>query len=238
MERILIVDDEKNYLVVLQALLSEAGYEVFTAQNGASALAQAAEEEPDLVITDMRMPTMTGVELITRLKERFSDLLIIVMTAYGTVENAVEAMKAGATDYITKPFENTELLLTVQKALKMRRLLAQNRLLKEELKGFGEIIGDSRAMREVYELIDKVAATRATVLLTGESGTGKELIARAIHTRSPRSEEPFVAVNCMALTETLLESELFGHEKGSFTGASSRRKGRFELAHGGHPVPG
>jgi len=232
-ERILIVDDEKNYLVVLQALLADNGYEMLTAQNGPQALALAAEEEPDLVITDMRMPQMSGLDLIQRLKARFNEMPIIVMTAYGTVENAVEAMKSGATDYITKPFENTELLLTVQKALKMRRLLFQNRLLKEELKGYGEIIGDSKAMRQVYGLIDKVAATRATVLLTGESGTGKELIARAIHTRSPRAEEPFVAVNCMALTETLLESELFGHEKGAFTGATSRRKGRFEMAHGG-----
>lgn len=233
MERILIVDDEKNYLVVLQALLADNGYEMLTAQNGPQALALAAEEEPDLVITDMRMPQMSGLDLIQRLKARFSEMPIIVMTAYGTVENAVEAMKSGATDYISKPFENTELLLTVQKALKMRRLLFQNRLLKEELKGYGEIIGDSKAMRLVYGLIDKVAATRATVLLTGESGTGKELIARAIHARSPRAEEPFVAVNCMALTETLLESELFGHEKGAFTGATSRRKGRFEMAHGG-----
>jgi len=232
-ERILIVDDEKNYLVVLQALLADNGYEMLTAQNGPQALALAAEEEPDLVITDMRMPQMSGLDLIQRLKARFNEMPIIVMTAYGTVENAVEAMKSGATDYISKPFENTELLLTVQKALKMRRLLFQNRLLKEELKGYGEIIGDSKAMRQVYGLIDKVAATRATVLLTGESGTGKELIARAIHTRSPRAEEPFVAVNCMALTETLLESELFGHEKGAFTGATSRRKGRFEMAHGG-----
>jgi len=232
-ERILIVDDEKNYLVVLQALLADSGYEVLTAQTGPQALALAAEEEPDLVITDMRMPQMTGLDLIGRLKTRFSEMPMIVMTAYGTVENAVEAMKAGATDYISKPFENTELLLTVQKALKVRRLLFQNRLLKEELKGYGEIIGDSMAMRQVYALIDKVAATKATVLLTGESGTGKELIARAIHVRSPRSDEPFVAVNCMALTETLLESELFGHEKGAFTGATSRRKGRFELAHGG-----
>jgi len=232
-ERILIVDDEKNYLVVLQALLADNGYEMLTAQNGPQALALAAEEEPDLVITDMRMPQMSGLDLIQRLKARFNEMPIIVMTAYGTVENAVEAMKSGATDYISKPFENTELLLTVQKALKMRRLLFQNRLLKEELKGYGEIIGDSKAMRQVYGLIDKVAATRATVLLTGESGTGKELIARAIHTRSPRAEEPFVAVNCMAPTETLLESELFGHEKGAFTGATSRRKGRFEMAHGG-----
>ncbi|BEQ15374.1 sigma-54-dependent transcriptional regulator [Desulfoferula mesophila] len=233
MERILIVDDEKNYLVVLQALLADSGYEVVTAQGGNQALALAAEEEPDLVITDMRMPQMTGVELIQRLRANFNEIPIIVMTAYGTVENAVEAMKSGASDYISKPFENTELLLTVEKALKMRRLLTQNRLLKEELQGYGEIIGDSKVMRQVYALIDKVAATRATVLLTGESGTGKELIARAIHTRSPRAEEPFVAVNCMALTETLLESELFGHEKGAFTGAAGRRKGRFEMAHGG-----
>jgi two-component system NtrC family response regulator len=232
-ERILIVDDEKNYLVVLQALLADSGYEVLTAPNGNQALALAAEEEPDLVITDMRMPQMTGVELIQRLRANFNEIPIIVMTAYGTVENAVEAMKSGASDYISKPFENTELLLTVEKALKMRRLLTQNRLLKEELQGYGEIIGDSKVMRQVYALIDKVAATRATVLLTGESGTGKELIARAIHARSPRAEEPFVAVNCMALTETLLESELFGHEKGAFTGATGRRKGRFEMAHGG-----
>ncbi|MFH2126537.1 MAG: response regulator, partial [Pseudomonadota bacterium] len=142
MERILIVDDEKNYLVVLQALLADNGYEMLTAQNGPQALALAAEEEPDLVITDMRMPQMSGLDLIQRLKARFSEMPIIVMTAYGTVENAVEAMKSGATDYISKPFENTELLLTVQKALKMRRLLFQNRLLKEELKGYGEIIGD------------------------------------------------------------------------------------------------
>ncbi|MEW5911140.1 MAG: sigma-54 dependent transcriptional regulator [Thermodesulfobacteriota bacterium] len=233
MERILVVDDEKNYLVVLEALLSQAGYEVASAQNGAQALALVEEAEPDLVITDMRMPQMSGLELIRRLKERYTDLPIVVMTAYGTVENAVEAMKLGATDYISKPFENTELLLTVEKSLKMRRLLFQNRLLKQELKGFGEIIGDSKPMREVYALVDKVAATRATVLLTGESGTGKELIARAIHTRSPRSEEAFVAVNCMALTETLLEDELFGHEKGAFTGATGRRKGRFEMAHQG-----
>jgi two-component system NtrC family response regulator len=232
-ERILVVDDEKNYLVVLEALLSQAGYEAVSAQNGARALALVEEAEPDLVITDMRMPQMSGLELIRRLKERYSDLPIVVMTAYGTVENAVEAMKLGATDYISKPFENTELLLTVEKSLRMRRLLFQNRLLKQELKGFGELIGDSKPMREVYALVDKVAATRATVLLTGESGTGKELIARAIHTRSPRAEESFVAVNCMALSETLLESELFGHEKGAFTGAAGRRKGRFEMAHQG-----
>jgi two-component system NtrC family response regulator len=233
LERILIVDDEKNYLLVLDALLSEAGYEVVTADGGARALSMLDEEEPDLMLTDMRMPRMTGLELIKASKERHPDLPVIVMTAFGTVENAVEAMKSGAVDYIMKPFENQALLLTVQKALKLSRLLTQNRLLREEVQkgqGFGQIVGDSRAMRQVYELVEKVAATKATVLITGESGTGKELIARAIHSRSPRAEEPFVAVNCMALSETLLESELFGHEKGAFTGAVGRRKGRFELA--------
>ncbi|MFZ5587500.1 MAG: sigma-54-dependent transcriptional regulator [Thermodesulfobacteriota bacterium] len=232
-ERILVVDDEKNYLVVLDALLSEAGYEVMAAAGGARALAMLEDEEPDLMVTDMRMPRMSGLELIAAVKERYPDLPVIVMTAYGTVENAVEAMKLGAVDYIMKPFENQELLLTIDKALKLRRLMAQNRLLKEDARragGFGHIIGDCRAMRSVFAVVAKVAATKATVLITGESGTGKELIARAIHDQSPRAEEPFVAVNCMALTETLLESELFGHEKGSFTGASARRKGRFELA--------
>ena len=233
MERILIVDDEKNYLLVLDALLSEAAYEVATADSGARALAILDEDEPDLMLTDMRMPRMSGLELIKASKERHPDLPVIVMTAYGTVENAVEAMKSGAVDYIMKPFENQELILTVQKALKLRRLLTQNRLLREEVQkgqGFGQIVGDSRAMRQVYELVEKVAATKATVLITGESGTGKEMIARAIHERSPRAEESFVAVNCMALSETLLESEIFGHEKGAFTGAVGRRKGRFELA--------
>ncbi len=236
MARILVVDDEKNYLVVLAALLGGQGYEVATAPGGARAAALIEEEEPDLVITDMRMPGMSGLELIQKVKPAHPDLPMLVMTAFGTVENAVEAMKAGASDYITKPFKNQELVLTVQRALTIRRLLTQNRLLREELggqKGFGNIIGDSKAMHKVFDLVEKVAATKATVLLTGESGTGKELIARALHSHSPRAEESFVAVNCMALTETLLESELFGHEKGSFTGAVSRRKGRFELADGG-----
>ena len=236
MARILVVDDEKNYLVVLSALLEGEGYEVTTAPGAARAAALIEEEEPDLVITDMRMPNMSGLELIQKVRPNHPDLPMLVMTAFGTVENAVEAMKAGASDYITKPFKNQELVITVQRALTMRKLLTQNRLLREELvggKGFKDIIGDSKAMHDVFELVEKVASTKATVLLTGESGTGKELIARALHARSPRAAEPFVAVNCMALTETLLESELFGHEKGSFTGAVARRKGRFELADGG-----
>ena len=233
MYRILVVDDEKNYLVVLEALLRSEGYDVLTADSGAAALRLTEDDEPDMVVTDMKMPRMTGTELIGKLKERYPELPVIVMTAFGTVENAVEAMKLGATDYIAKPFENQELLLTIEKSLKMRRLMTQNRLLREELGGFGEIIGQSSAMRQVYAMVEKVADAKATVLITGESGTGKELIARALHARSSRAEEPFVAVNCMAITETLLESELFGHEKGSFTGATSSRKGRFELAHRG-----
>ncbi len=233
MYRILVVDDEKNYLVVLEALLRSEGYDVITADNGAAALRLTEGDEPDMVVTDMKMPRMTGTELIGKLKERYPELPVIVMTAFGTVENAVEAMKLGATDYIAKPFENQELLLTIEKSLKMRRLMTQNRLLREELGGFGEIIGQSSAMRQVYAMVEKVADAKATVLITGESGTGKELIARALHARSSRAEEPFVAVNCMAITETLMESELFGHEKGSFTGATSSRKGRFELAHRG-----
>ncbi|MCB2185771.1 MAG: sigma-54 dependent transcriptional regulator [Deltaproteobacteria bacterium] len=233
METILVVDDEKNYLVILEVLLRGEGYAVLTADNAHRALHLAEEEEPDLVITDMKMPRMSGLDLIGQLKQKFPELPIIVMTAYGTVENAVEAMKSGATDYISKPFENARLLHIVEQGLKIRRLLTQNKLLKQELGSFGEIVGGSKAMREVFDLVGKVATTKATVLICGESGTGKELIARALHTRSPRAEEPFVAVNCMALTETLLETELFGHEKGAFTGASERRKGRFELAHKG-----
>ncbi|MDR1397914.1 MAG: sigma-54 dependent transcriptional regulator [Desulfarculales bacterium] len=236
MEHILLVDDEKNYLIVLETLLEEAGYRVTTASSALQALELMADFEPDLMITDMRMPHMTGLTLVEKTHALYSDMPLIIMTAHGTVETAVEAMKQGASDYILKPFENQALLLTVERSLKIRNLLTQNRLLKENMragKGMGSLIGDSPAMSEVYELVDKVADTKATVLITGESGTGKELVARAIHQASARAEAAFIAVHCMALSESLLESELFGHEKGAFTGAGSRRKGRFELAHGG-----
>ena len=236
METILVVDDEKNYLLVLETLLGGEGYQVLTASSGEEALRVLGEDEADLLITDMKMPGLDGVDLLASIKEQQPDLPVIMMTAFGTVDKAVEAMKKGAFDYLSKPFENDQMLLTIGRALKLGRLVRQNRLLQGQISqrfGFSNLVGQSKAMRQVYGLVEKVAPTKATVLLTGESGTGKELIARAIHHRSLRRDEPFVSVNCSALPETLLESELFGHEKGAFTGAASARKGRFELANGG-----
>lgn len=236
MESILIVDDERNYLLVLEAVLADAGYEVLTSDSATKGLEIAANHDLDLVITDMRMPGMDGMDFLARLHGQHPELPVIMMTAYATVEKAVEAMKRGAFDYITKPFKNEELKLTVRKAIEMHRLMRENRLLSRELQErfkFGNLVGKSEAMGQIYEIIEKVAQTRATVLITGESGTGKELIARAIHFNSSRKDKPFVSVNCSALPETLLESELFGHERGAFTGAYSQRKGRFELSHGG-----
>jgi two-component system NtrC family response regulator len=236
METILIVDDEKNYLLVLEALLVDAGYEVITSDNTIEALEITVSHDLDLVITDMRMPGQDGMEFLAQLRSRQPGPPVIMMTAYATVEKAVEAMKRGAFDYITKPFKNEELILTIRKAIEMHRLKQENRLLSLDLQEryqFGNIVGKSKIMRQVYEIIEKVAQTRASVLITGESGTGKELIARAIHFNSSRRDKPFISVNCSALSETLLESELFGHERGAFTGAVTQRKGRFELAHGG-----
>jgi two-component system NtrC family response regulator len=236
METILIVDDEKNYLLVLEALLVDAGYEVITSGSASKALEVASSHDLDLVITDMRMPGQDGMEFLAQLGSRHPDLPVIMMTAYATVEKAVKAMKRGAFDYITKPFKNEELILTIRKAIEMHRLKQENRALSQQLQerfNFGNIVGKSKVMRQVYEIIEKVAQSRASVLITGESGTGKELIARAIHFNSPRSEKQFITVNCSALPETLLESELFGHERGAFTGAVTQRKGRFELAHTG-----
>jgi len=236
MDTILVVDDEANYLTVMEALLGEAGYEVLTAPGGQEALKIAGTTDLDLVLTDMKMPRMNGIELLGELKRLYPDLPVIMMTAFGTVEKAVAAMKIGAYDYILKPFKNEELLVTIAKALEHRRLVLQNRLLQQDLGnkyGFPNIVGESKVMREILALVKRVAASRATVLVSGESGTGKELIARAIHLQSPRAAKPFISVNCAALTETLLESELFGHERGAFTHAVAMRKGRFELADGG-----
>ncbi|MEJ2589265.1 MAG: sigma-54 dependent transcriptional regulator [Deltaproteobacteria bacterium] len=233
MDTILIVDDEKNYLVVLEALLSGEGYEIITSEAAAGALETLREADIDLVITDMKMPGMNGMALLEACKKAKPDIPVIMMTAYGTIEMAVEAMKKHAYDYIQKPFENEQLKLTIKKALENSRLIKENRLLTQALSDrfkCGNMVGKSEQMLKIYDLIDKVAPSTASVLITGPSGTGKELIAKAVHYQSPRKHRPFVSVNCGALTETLLESELFGHEKGAFTGAIAMKKGRFELA--------
>jgi two-component system NtrC family response regulator len=236
METILIVDDEKNYLVVLEALLGSEGYEILTTDNAREAVRSVRESDLDLVITDMKMPGMSGMELLEECKKIRPELPVIMMTAYGTIEMAVEAMKKKACDYITKPFNNEELKLIIKKALENYRLTKENRRLSEALSDrykYGNIIGKSKAMLKIYDLIGKVAQSRASVFITGPSGTGKELIAKAIHYNSQRKDRPFISINCGALTETLLESELFGHEKGAFTGAVVMKKGRFEVADGG-----
>ena len=233
MNTILVVDDEPNYLIVLSELLKEEGFEVLTAQRGEEGLNIVEETDLDLVLTDMRMPGMDGLELLTATKKYNKDLPVIMITAFGEVEKAVVAMKAGAYNYLAKPFNNEELLVNIRKAIEHYSLLRENLRLRGEARiryGFASIIGKNVRMQEIYQLIEKVAPTSASVLITGESGTGKELVARAIHINSPREKAPFISVNCAALPETLLESELFGHERGAFTGATSMRKGRFELA--------
>ena len=233
MNTILVVDDEPNYLVVLSELLKDEGYEVFTAQSGEKGLEIAKENDLDIIITDMRIPGMDGLELLKAVKSFNQYLPVIMVTAFGEVEKAVVAMKAGAYNYLAKPFSNDELLVNIKKAIEHYSLLRENLRLRDEARvryGFASLIGKNARMQEVYNLIEKVAPTSASVLITGESGTGKELVARAMHINSTREDGPFISVNCAALPETLLESELFGHEKGAFTGAASLRKGRFELA--------
>jgi two-component system NtrC family response regulator len=236
METVLIVDDEKNYPLILSAILEEEGFETFTANSGREALEILANTDIDLVLTDMKMPSMDGIELLERIKDKDEDLPVIMMTAYGTVDKAVEAMQKGAYSYILKPFDNEQLILYVSKAVGMYRVVKENRQLRDDVKlryGFGNIIGKSKVMQDVFETIRKVAPATTTVLIEGESGTGKELAAKSIHFNSLRPDKPFIAVNCSALAENLLESELFGHERGSFTGAVAMKKGRFELADGG-----
>ena len=233
METILIVDDEKNYPLILGAVLEEEGFEILSANSGHEALEILESSDVDLVLTDMKMPLMDGIELLENIKVLDPDLPVIMMTAYGTVDKAVEAMQKGAYSYILKPFDNERLVIYVNKAISMFRVVKENRQLRDAVKShysFGNILGKSKVMQDVYETIRKVAPTNATVLIEGESGTGKELVAKSIHFNSQRREKPFVAVNCSALAESLLESELFGHEKGAFTGAVTMKKGRFELA--------
>jgi two-component system, NtrC family, response regulator len=236
MDTILIVDDEKNYPLVLSAVLQEEGFETMTANSGEEALEIIEHSDIDLVLTDMKMPKMDGIELLEKIKLEDTELPVIMMTAHGTVEKAVEAMQKGAYNYILKPFDNDQLVIYVNKALNMFRVVKENRQLRSAVASqysFGNLIGKSKAMQDIFETIRKVAPATATVLIEGASGTGKELVAKSIHFNSPRRNQPFVAVNCSALAESLLESELFGHEKGAFTGAVAMKKGRFEIADGG-----
>ncbi|MDJ0782086.1 MAG: sigma-54 dependent transcriptional regulator [Desulfosarcinaceae bacterium] len=236
MDTILIVDDERNYPLILSAVLEEEGFETLTANSGAEALDILAESDVDLVLTDMKMPQMDGIELLERVKAYNPDLPVVMMTAHGTVEKAVEAMQKGAYTYILKPFDNDRLVLYSNKALDLYRVIKENRQLRTAITNqysFGNIIGKSPRMVEVFDIIRKVSQATATVLIEGGSGTGKELVAKSIHYNSPRRSRPFIPVNCAALAESLLESELFGHEKGAFTGAAATKKGRFELADGG-----
>ncbi|MDA8222841.1 sigma-54 dependent transcriptional regulator [Desulfosporosinus sp.] len=234
MRRVLIADDEANMRWVLERALSKVGYDVETAEDGKIALDRALEERPDLVLVDLKMPKMDGLSVLRTMKKYYPDLMVVMMTAHGSTATAVEAMKAGAHDYLMKPFDIDELLITVAKAFEVESLREQVDYLKGEVQSGGwQLVGNSEAMKAVKHLVERVALTPATVLIEGESGTGKELVAHAIHTLSPRVNGPFIRVNCAALTETLLESELFGHEKGAFTGAHARKTGRFELANGG-----
>ncbi|MDR3037836.1 MAG: sigma 54-interacting transcriptional regulator [Candidatus Adiutrix sp.] len=236
METILIVDDEKNYHLPLTTLFRHEGYETLSAYSGREAWEILIEREVDLVLSDMTMPDGDGLELLTRIKATKAEIPVVMLTAFGAVDLAVEAMKIGAFDYLTKPCPNDKMLQTVAKALEFSRLGRQVRELNSALTrrySFDRLIGKSKPMLELYKMLEKVAPTKANVLITGESGTGKELVAQALHYNSPRADKPLVAVNCSALTPTLLESELFGHEKGAFTDARVSRAGRFEMAHEG-----
>jgi two-component system response regulator HydG len=234
--RILVVDDEESHRIMLRAVLKEEGYEVSEATDGTEAV-KAVEQEPfDLILLDIRMTTMDGIEALTEIRKISPLVPVLIMTAYASVKTAVEALKAGAFEYLTKPLDIEELKILIEKALELYQLRAENIALKERLGDrfdFAKIIGRSPKMKEVFDTLSLVAPTDATVLILGESGTGKELVANSIHHNSPRASQPFIKVSCAALPETLLEGELFGHEKGAFTGAIARREGRFQLAHRG-----
>ncbi len=234
--RIFVVDDEESIREFFEIMLKREGYEVVTASNGAEALEKLKKQAVDLIISDIQMPELSGLELLTKVKEMDPEMAVIMITAFGSTETAVEAMKLGAYDYIQKPFKIDEVRIIIQKALEQRSLKAENVQLKRELGtkyAFDNIIGGAPPMLRIYEMVKRVAHTKSSVLITGESGTGKELIARAIHYNSPLKDKPFVTVNCGAIPENLMESEMFGHKKGSFTGAIADKKGLFEVANGG-----
>jgi two-component system, NtrC family, response regulator AtoC len=234
--RIVVIDDEVNAAAALETLLGEDGYEVSKANDGRAGLLLVEKQEPDVVLTDLRMPGMDGIELLTKIKQIRPETMVVLMTAYGTVKTAVRAMKLGAEDYLSKPIDVEELEVVLQKTLEKKHLLEETRFLRARLDhkyNLQNLIGESPEMLALFKSIRQVAPANASVLLMGESGTGKELFAQALHQNSPRRGKPFVKVACAALPETLLESELFGHEKGSFTGALYSRAGRFESADGG-----
>ena len=232
-ERVLIVDDEPLMRNFLAEALKRDSYEVSVAENGKRALSLVKSHSFDLVITDMKMPEMSGLELLRKVKEILPSAIVIVMTAFGTIENAVEAMRLGAFTYLLKPFTIDAIEAVIEKAKEHQSLVQENTFLREESKGPTEIIAVSPSMCKIFEEAVKVAKTNASVLIQGESGTGKEVIAGAIHAHSLRADRPYIRVNCAAIPDTLIESEFFGHEKGAFTGANAKRPGRFELADGG-----
>ena len=233
---LLVADDDPGLRESLERTLTREGYRVVLASDGRAALERVQAGGVDLIVTDLKMPGLTGLELLRAAKAIMPDVDVILLTAFGTVEEAVKAMKDGAYDFLTKPFRREQLIKLIDKALERRDLIEQNRALKkqlEDLRAKGQMIGASPSWRRMLTLVEQTADSSATILIQGESGTGKELVARTIHERSARRNGPFIAVNCAALPETLLESELFGYEKGAFTGAAGRKEGRFELAHGG-----
>jgi DNA-binding NtrC family response regulator len=235
-ERILIVDDESSARTGLADLLANWSYVTESAEDGEKALAMIPRFNPTAVVTDLIMPVMDGMALLKRIRQDHPEISVLMLTAQASIDSAVEAIKEGAYDYLEKPIDHTRLRILLEKCLEQKRTLKEVELLKSQLKqygSFGELVGVSRQMQEVYRLIELVAPSTASVLITGESGTGKELVARTIHQLSTRKVGPFIAINCSAIPETLMESEIFGHEKGAFTGALERRLGCFELADGG-----
>ena len=236
LRKVLLIDDDDSLRRVTEYSLYSAGFQVLSAANAEQGLKSFEIDSPSVVITDINMPGLSGYDVLERVKEVSPETIVIVITAYGSIEKAVEAMKKGAYDYIIKPFSKDELILTVEKAFNLLGLQTENRRLKNEIDqhiDFSHMVGNSDKMKLVFNVVRKVAPSEASVLITGESGTGKELIARAIHQGSPRSNKPFVAINCAAIPENLLESELFGHVRGAFTGASQDREGKFVEADGG-----
>lgn len=236
MSNLLIVDDEQSYRQLLSLVFESEGHTVRTATNGREALEMLQQQSAELIVSDVRMPDMDGIALLRAARELYQDIGVVLMTAFATVDTAREAFKLGADDFIQKPFDVEELKLIVKKTLDKQAILTENRAFKRAQRERGSIkniIGRSDKMQAVYQMIETVAEVQSTILITGESGTGKELVARAIHDLSPRAEKPFISINCGAFTETLLESELFGYMKGSFTGANTNRKGLFEAAHKG-----